>query len=866
MVLEFSDIDLVRFKEKYPDSVILIADKTKNPGSFTYSEEHGNSWDKVKPQNADEINDLLERARKDKKHFTNWGIKTGVNDYWGGDFEWEWVYNIWKELVGERAETLTIRTANGGLRPVYLTNEVEQDWGEPFKNNVRFEIKNNGYVILGGKATDILGSPSKYQVVKELPVKRENEIIKESLKVMKKIMDKAPFLEYNCIKTLDKKIRMNHDQRLSVLAFMLHENWDDAAIHNFFKNVHEIGGLKDYKYNLTQDQIISGRKYIDKGGKPRPCTSKKDGQSPLFQIFNCDEKICFGCPRRTKSSNPLRFFNDKKFVPLRLSTELQEENRYLATSKKSPIWWYNPKRGIWEDTGEEHIGSLITEKLNHLWKSHYRNESEEHIRDGNYVSSYMLGGPPEKIVCLNGVLDLFTGDFTDFDPNLYAITQIPVKYDPNAKCNKIEQFFSEVVQPEEIPKLYEIIGYCLYKKVPIHRVIIFYGTGRNGKGTTLSLFTSFLGLENISTLNIQSLVDTGFRSANLLGKYANISGDLPNKPIEDTAFIKKLSGRDPVTLEQKFRDPFDTYLYTKMLFSANEVPRTKYDHTDAFFRRMLLIEYPYNFDDGNPNTDLNIIDKLTTPEELSGLLNKAVQGLANLLKRGKFANEKGIDERKKAYLKESDPIHYFAEYYVEQCLEYDTYYTNEELYKHYVFMCRKLGKLPKANNVFPRQFYRLCTYAEPTQTSIDKKQTKIVRGIKIKIYQLEKDFGEKLQDPPKTSLTIDKYNTVNTDNTDKPLFKITTEKNNNIDLKNSHNKQYKGKNRINRISRISSSLKDRQKQILELISEYNAEIETKEIAAHFIKDLGIPGVMMELDSLRDRGFVECENEKWRIVE
>ena len=166
MVIVFNELELLNFKQQNPDCVILIADESKNPKDM-------GSWNEIQPQTPDEMNALLDEKRKSSNIYTNWGIRTGTNDYWGADFEWSWVYRIWREKLGLRAETLTIQTANGGKRPVYLTDEVKQDWGEPYKNTTRFEIKNKGYVVLGGKAKDLLGVESEYRVVEDLPIKRD---------------------------------------------------------------------------------------------------------------------------------------------------------------------------------------------------------------------------------------------------------------------------------------------------------------------------------------------------------------------------------------------------------------------------------------------------------------------------------------------------------------------------------------------------------------------------------------------------------------------------------------------------------------------------------------------------------------------
>lgn len=728
MVLAFNELDLLSFKEKNPDIVILIADETKNPGVFM------GSWDKIKPQTPNEINDLLDSARLSNKKLTNWGIRVGTNEYWGGDFEWSWVYRIWMDKLGSRSETYTIQTANGGKRPVYLTNEVNKDWGEPYKNNIRFEIKNKGYVILGGMAIDILNQPSEYKVIKDVPIKRDDQIIQDTINILETILAKASFLEYNCIKTtLDKKMRMDHDRRLAILTFMLLESWPDEAIHNFFKDVHEAEGSYDYNQRKTQDQIKSGRKYIEKGGKPKPCNSKNDKQLTLHQIFGLDNSLCFGCTRRTQQDNPMRFFNKKEFIPQRLSEEIQQETLFIATNERSELRYYDDGRGIWAPDGIEKHQEITINKLKNKWKSHYTSESEKYIRYSNYVSIERLGGPLDKIVLKNGVYDLERNILTSFNPDLYAITALPIEYQQEADCPKIKKFLSEVVDEENIDKIFEIIGYCLYKSYPIARIFIFTGVGRNGKSVLINLITGFLGQDNVSSVDIQNLTDDSFRSAELFGKLANINGDLPPKPIKDTGLIKKCTGQDPLTVAKKYQQPFQFYNYAKLVFAANQIPRS-YDNSDAMHRRLDVIEFPNTFDADDPKTDPDLINKLLTPDELSGLFNESIKALNRVIENGKFTNEGTIEERKIDYIKRSDPVHYFSITYLQQTTDPDYYITKTQLYEYYVFMCRSMNIIPTSSNWFSQGVKRYTPFIEEGYSD----KTKVWRGASIKIDALNK--------------------------------------------------------------------------------------------------------------------------------
>ena len=61
------------------------------------------------------------------------------------------------------------------------------------------------------------------------------------------------------------------------------------------------------------------------------------------------------------------------------------------------------------------------------------------------------------------------------------------------------------------------------------------------------------------------------------------------------------------------------------MFSANSVPDSP-DTSPAYLRRWLVIPFPNRFE--GDKADRNLLDKLTTPEELSGFLSLDVGSIA----------------------------------------------------------------------------------------------------------------------------------------------------------------------------------------------------------------------------------------------
>src|SRR5208283_4253568 len=120
---------------------------------------------------------------------------------------------------------------------------------------------------------------------------------------------------------------------------------------------------------------------------------------------------------------------------------------------------------------------------------------------------------------------------------------------------------------------------------------------------------------------------------------------------------KLTSGFDLRDWENKYQDPFTFKNTAKLIFSANAIPEGKKDR--AYYRRWILIRFPNNFE--GENTDKSLITKLLTPEELSGFLNLALDGLKRVRENGKFSNEKSIEATQKEYEFNSDPVAAFMD-------------------------------------------------------------------------------------------------------------------------------------------------------------------------------------------------------------
>ena len=303
-----------------------------------------------------------------------------------------------------------------------------------------------------------------------------------------------------------------------------------------------------------------------------------------------------------------------------------------------------------------------------------------HIQRTTYVPLEKLNSDPYILNLKNGLLDIRTFEFKPHTPEVLSTIQIPVEYKPDAKSELWERIIHEDLYEEDISVLQEAFGYAFFYDNRAQKMVIFLGQGSNGKSLILHVLEKMLGEENVSHIAPQTLVTNDFSLSVLQGKLANIYADLPNLPMQSVGRLKALVSGDTITADKKFKDQFDIKPRTKFYFSANQLPKVA-DDTIAFFRRLIIIPFPKTFDESKADPDL--FEKLTRPEELSGILNWSLEGLRRLIQNHfRFSYHKTVEEIMDMYTRAADPVKAFLD--EETVEDPNAYIVKQDLYRAYV--------------------------------------------------------------------------------------------------------------------------------------------------------------------------------------
>jgi putative DNA primase/helicase len=352
--------------------------------------------------------------------------------------------------------------------------------------------------------------------------------------------------------------------------------------------------------------------------------------------------------------------------------------RIVTLEETDDILFYS--KGVYRPKAE----SLLTKQIESIVPSDVVTtdlvkEVLGHVRRMTYVSRERFNSDPNILNLKNGLLDLRTFELKKHTPKFLSTIQLPVNYDPNAKSELWEKVVSEDLYPEDIPVLQEAFGYALYPENVAQKLFVFLGEGANGKSLVLHVLEALIGKEHVANVSPQDLENNRFAVSQLFGKLVNIYPDLPSFALQSTGKLKALISGDSLTIEEKFKKPFSFRNRAKFFFSANVLPKVS-DDTRAFYRRIVIINFPRTFDEST--ADPTLPEKLTSEKELSGILNWALEGLKRLMQNGfKFSYSKSADEIREIYTRASNPVKAFLD--EETVEDPETWIVKQDLYEAY---------------------------------------------------------------------------------------------------------------------------------------------------------------------------------------
>jgi P4 family phage/plasmid primase-like protien len=296
----------------------------------------------------------------------------------------------------------------------------------------------------------------------------------------------------------------------------------------------------------------------------------------------------------------------------------------------------------------------------------------------------------------NGTIDLRLGVLLAYSKENLLTKICNVEYDEKAECPRWKQFIDEIMNGDKEMEVFlqKLMGYCLTGDMREDMFFFLWGSGCNGKTVFAETIIWILGDYACTAMEETFMAKPpGKINADLeriADKRLIFTSELNKGAKLDESLIKRWTGEDTISVEQKFQIPYDTKPIGKLLFRTNSKPEIE-GQDEGIWRRTKLVPFTVSFKD---REDKQLKSKLL--KEASGVLNWLLEGCRLWQKEGLDLPPQ-VKEASADYRTEQDSLNDFFTQYLEKG---DATYTITKarcykLYKEYV---ESWGEKPLAIN------------------------------------------------------------------------------------------------------------------------------------------------------------------------
>ena len=327
--------------------------------------------------------------------------------------------------------------------------------------------------------------------------------------------------------------------------------------------------------------------------------------------------------------------------------KLGKAERFVASSIEEELTYWKKRLAHEEETGGK--GTASAQELKRLvaaFTSHYTTSSHEHglnamaniSAKSNLSMDFKECSSADLLACKNAVINCRTGQVSGIAEAESLKEQYPVHYvdctyekdtRPKLFLEHLDSVFLDntAEQPDytaidanrDLLKEYfcRLLGYSLYPGNPRNIIVFFWGTGANGKSTTISAVRKVLGPEFVEAASAELLADRDNKpksgiaqglSKRILYFSEAADDDNPRGPKLSSERIKNLTGDDA---SSAFRDLYAKSLSQDIMClpiaATNELPNFDKSLDRALLRRIITLPFPHEFTEKSRNLQMNTL-------------------------------------------------------------------------------------------------------------------------------------------------------------------------------------------------------------------------------------------------------------------
>lgn len=261
----------------------------------------------------------------------------------------------------------------------------------------------------------------------------------------------------------------------------------------------------------------------------------------------------------------------------------------------------------------------------------------------------------------NGMLDVQEMKIHPHSPEYRSMNQIPHEFSfQPVKGENTLKFLKEALPDSgDRQMFYTYLGYCMTCDTSMQKFMMIKGEGGTGKSRLIALAEYIVGKPNYVNVSLADLNER-FYPSNLFGKLMNSCADISTAPLNAVDVLKKCTGDDEIIFERKGMDANRSFRsYAKLLFSANKIPLNLDEKSNAFYRRLLILEMNVK----PAKIDLRLDEKLQSEVQFSIFM--AVRWLHEMYEKGRIPESENSKRLVNELYKDADSV----KAWLEDCMK-----------------------------------------------------------------------------------------------------------------------------------------------------------------------------------------------------
>lgn len=262
---------------------------------------------------------------------------------------------------------------------------------------------------------------------------------------------------------------------------------------------------------------------------------------------------------------------------------------------------------------------------------------------------------PMLLNCLNGVVDLRTGELVSHKPELMLLSIAGAPYVPDAKAPMWTQFLARVMpEQERRDYLARVVGYTLTGSIDEQAIFVHHGSGANGKSVFMRVVRALAGTYGQSVPQSTLLAKSGEGIPNdvarMVGKRLLITSETGAGKRLDDELVKRLTGGEEISARFMRGEYFEFTPVGKIHLMTNYLPNVGSGHGIA--RRLQDIGWDVTIP--KEEQDKTLAERIIA-QELPGVLAWAVRGCLEWQQRGLDVPE-SVRQKTAEHIYDSDPL------------------------------------------------------------------------------------------------------------------------------------------------------------------------------------------------------------------